>query len=131
MTSSVLRQIGVALGGFALCMSATAMRAPAALDMAIGDHRVVENQPVTACDAAAKAALTSVVNDATEIGSSSQWVGTAPASGPDGSVATAVIHCIAVGTGYLVTFTCATQVPPNPDSASALCAKLSSAFEGK
>jgi len=131
VTSSFLRRIAVVTAGFALSMSATGLRAPAALDMALGGHKMVENQPVSACDAAAKAALTSAVGDATEIGSSSQWVGAAPATGPDGTVATAVIHCIAVGGGYLVTFTCATQVPPNPDSASALCAKLSAAFEGK
>ena len=85
-----------------------------------------------ACDAAAKAALTAVVNDASEIGTTSEWVGLAPATGPDGTVATAAIHCFPLGSnGYVVTFTCATQVPPNPDSASALCGKLSAAFEGK
>lgn len=128
VTSRLLQRTAIAATAMALALSATALRAPAALDMAIGDRKVVDNQPVTACDAAAKAALTQVVNDATEIGSSSQWVGAAPPAGPDGTVATAVIHCVAVGSGYLVTFTCATQVPPNPDSASALCAKLSAAF---
>lgn len=131
VTSRVLQRIAVVTVALGLALSATALRAPAALDMALGDRKVVDNQPVSACDASAKAALTQVVNNATEIGSSSQWVGAAPATGPDGTVATAVIHCIGTGGGYVVTFTCATQVPPNPDSASALCAKLSAAFGAK
>ena len=117
------------MGGLALALSATALRAPAALDMAIGDRKVVENQPLEMCDASAKAALTAVVNNAS--GGNHEWVGYAPATGPDGTVATAAIHCFPIGNGYLVTFTCATQVPPNPDSASALCGKLSAAFGSK
>jgi hypothetical protein len=113
-------------------MSATALRAPASLDMTVGDRKVDDNQPVSACNASAKAALTAVVNNASELGASGEWVGYAPATGPDGVVATAAIHCFPLGAnGYLVTFTCATQVPPNPDSAGALCGKLSAAFGTK
>ena len=131
MTSSYLRRIGVATAGVALAMSMTALRSPAALDLALGDRKVVSNQPVTACDASARAALGQVVHSAVEIGATDQWVGVAPATGPDGTVAVAVVHCVAVGNGYLATFTCTSQVPPYPDSASALCSKLSAAFEGK
>lgn len=123
--------MAVVTAGVALAMSGTALRAPAALDMALGDRKVVDNQPLSACDVSAKAALTSVIDNATEIGATNEWVGYAPATGPDGIVATAAIHCFPVGNGYLVTFTCSTQVPPNPDSASALCGKLSAAFEAK
>jgi hypothetical protein len=113
-------------------MNATALRAPAALDMALGDRKVVDDQPISACNASAKAALTAVVNNASELGASGEWVGYAPATGPDGTVASAAIHCFPLGDkGYVVTFTCATQVPPNPDSAGALCGKLSAAFEAK
>ena len=131
MTSRLLQRIAVVTAGVTLAMSATALRAPAALDMAIGDRKVVDNQPVSACNASAKAALTQVVNDASELGASGEWVGYAPPTGPDGTVATAAIHCFPVGNGYVVTFTCATQVPPNTDSAGALCGKLSAAFEAK
>lgn len=131
MTSRLLQRIAVVTAGVALAMSATTMRAPAALDMAIGDRKVVDNQPVSACNAAAKAALTAVINDASELGASGEWVGYAAATGPDGTVASAAIHCFPAGSGYVVTFTCATQVPPNPDSANALCGKLSAAFESK
>lgn len=126
--SKLSSQVAVVTAALALAMGATALRAPAALDMALGDRKVVENQPVSACDASARTALTQVVDNATEIGASSQWVGAAPATGPDGITATAVIHCVGTGSGYIVTFTCATQVPPNSDSAGALCAKLSAAF---
>jgi hypothetical protein len=132
VTSRLLQRIGVLTAGIVLAMSATALRAPAALDMALGDRRVVDNQPVSACDASAKAALTQVVSNAAEASpGSGEWVGYEPATGPDGIVATAAIHCFPVGGGYVVTFTCATQVPPNPDSASSLCGKLSAAFGAK
>lgn len=131
VTRRLVQRITIAMAGLALAMSATALRAPAALDMALGDRKVVDNQPISACDASAKAALTAVVNNASEISETSEWVGYAPATGPDGTVATAAIHCFPVGSGYVVTFTCAAQVPPNPDTASALCGKLSAAFGSK
>jgi hypothetical protein len=114
----------------ALAMGATAVRAPAALDMALGERKVVDNQPISACDTSAKAALDAVLNNASEIGAGSgEWAGFAPATTADGTTATAAIHCFPAGNGYVVTFTCATQVPPSADSAEALCSKLSEAFK--
>lgn len=119
--------------GFGLALSCTAAKAPAALDMFVGAKKVVENQPVSACNAAAKSALDGVLQNSLALGGSTsgEWEGYAPAVTADGTTAVASIHCFPVGTGYVVEFTCAAQVPPNADSASALCAKLSAAFDAK
>lgn len=115
------------LGAFALNIALASSPASAALDMVIGPQASVTAKPFTDCSARAKNALTAVMQSATEAGSGSgHWVGVQRL---DGSVAaTGVIECHPVDAGYRASFTCAVQVPPNPDTASALCAKLSSAF---
>lgn len=134
VTRTIFQRIAMTSAGLTLALTATAAHAPAALDMSLGERRVVTGQSIAACNAAAKAALNGVLNSAIEIGNNTgEWEGLEPASGPDGTTATAAIHCFPLGSGYVVTFTCSTQVPPNPDSANALCSKLSAAFspEGK
>lgn len=110
-----------------------AAKAPAALDMFVGARKVVKSQPVSACNAAAKAALESVLQSAQELGSgdSGEWEGFATPDSANGSTGAAAIHCYPIPGGYLATLTCAVQVPPYPESASSLCGKLSAAFDAK
>ena len=112
---------------FALNIALASSPASAALDMVIGPQASVTNKPFDDCSARAKNALTAVMQNAVEAGTGSgNWVGVQRI---DGSVAaTGVIECHPVDTGYVASFTCAVQVPPNPDTANALCTKLSSAF---
>jgi hypothetical protein len=120
--------------GFAVFFGVAGAPAPAALDMFVGARNVVKNEPVSSCNAKAKDALNAVLTNAAEIGTgdTGEWkaVGTPDASG--NSFAAAAIHCYPLdGVGYFVTFTCAAQTPPNPDTASAICEKLTAAFGGQ
>ena len=117
------------IGAFALNIALASSPATAALDMVIAPQSTVQNKPFSDCSSRAKSALTSVMQNATEAGTGSgEWVGV---TRMDGSVsATAVIECHPVDNGYRAGFTCAVQVPPNPDVANALCTKLTTAFNG-
>ncbi|HEX4013856.1 MAG TPA: hypothetical protein VHX17_08215 [Candidatus Cybelea sp.] len=109
------------------------LAAPAALDMALGPRKVVQSQPVSACNQAARSALDSVIGGAQEIGSgdTGEWQAYNAGDTANGSTAAAAVHCYPVGSGYVATFTCAAQVPPSTDTASALCAKVAAAFDSK
>jgi hypothetical protein len=121
---------------FALCVTAFAFAfgtsgapAPAALDMYVGARTIVQNEPIGDCSTKAKNALNAVLQNAFEAGEGTgQWLAYGPPDYSGHANATAVIHCFPVDNGYVVTFTCAVDVPPNPDTASALCAKLVAAF---
>jgi hypothetical protein len=112
---------------FALSALLVSAPAGATLDTVIGQRSVVPGKPFSDCSARAKNALTTVMQNATEAGAGSgHWFG---ASSIDSSIsATAVVECHQLDNGYAVSFTCSTQVPPNPDSASALCSKIIAAF---
>jgi hypothetical protein len=122
----------VVIASVALVVLISGTNARAAIDMAVGARKVVKNEPVSDCNAKAKNALNAVFQDASEIGSgdTGEWkaYGAADASGHPSSAA--AIHCYPIDSGYVVTFTCAAQVPPSPNTAGALCAKLSEAFGG-
>jgi hypothetical protein len=125
-------RLTVSLMGLALGIGVTAAPVPAALDMVVGARNVVKNEPVSSCNAKAKAALTAVLQSALEVGTgdTGEWKGIGPADSSGNSFAAAAIHCYPLDevSGYLVTITCAAQTPPNPDTASAICDKLSAAL---
>ncbi len=106
--------------------------APAALEMATGIRYVIPNASPAVCGAKAKTALNAYLQNATE---SSQGSGEWTASGPIGSTgsptAAATVHCYPVGKGYVVTFTCAVEVPGNPYAAAPLCLDIAHNFSGK
>jgi hypothetical protein len=103
--------------------------APAEIEMVIGARTTVANAPISDCSAKAKTALNTVLQNAFEAGDGTgQWLAYGPLDSSGHSSATAAIHCYPVDTGYYVTFTCAVEVPPNPDTASSLCTKLAAAF---
>ena len=67
-----LRHRTVLLAAGLLVAVVPPLEAPAALDMALGTRKVVQNQPVSACNQAARSALTSVFGGAQELGSAIQ-----------------------------------------------------------
>jgi hypothetical protein len=117
---------------FAFAFALANAAAPAALDVFVGARNVVANEPISACSSQARNALNAVLQNAFEAGQGTgQWLAYGPADSSGHSSATAAIHCFPLDSGYVVTFTCAVDIPPNPDSASALCAKLATAFGAK
>ena len=106
---------------------------PAALDFVVGARTVVKSEPVSNCNAQARKTLDAVLQDAAEVGSgdTGEWRAYAAADASGHSSAAAAIHCYPLDDGYLATFTCAVEVPRNPDSATALCTKLAAAFGSK
>ncbi len=118
--------------GCVVALGAATLPARAALDMAVGARKIVKSQPVSSCNAAAKSALNSVLQDASEVGTgdTGEWRAYAPADASGHSSAGAAVHCYPLDDGYVVTFTCAVQTPPSTDTASALCTKLATAFGG-
>ncbi len=131
MKRAFRRRIAVLAIGFVVAFMSVGARAPASLDVVVGARQVVKNQPVSACNASAKIALNSVFQSGAEVGSgdTGEWKALGPADSSGNSFAAAAVHCYPLDNGgYLVTFTCAAQVPPIADSASGLCAKLTAAF---
>ena len=115
------------IGAFALNIGLASSPASAALDLVVAQQSVVPNKPFADCSTRAKNALQSVMQDATEAGTGSgHWVAVQRVEGS--IAASAVIECHPDAGGYRAGFTCAVQVPPNPDSANALCTKLTTAF---
>lgn len=128
-----LRRRTVLLAAGLLVAVVPPLEAPAALDMALGTRKVVENQPVSACNQAARSALTSVFGGAQELGSgdTGEWQAYNAGDTANGVTESGAVHCYPVGSGYVVTFTCAAQVPPSTDTAAAMCSKISAAFDAK
>jgi hypothetical protein len=127
------RRVAASAVGFALAFGLARAVAPAALDLSVGEQRVVKGRPVSDCNGKAKQALDAVLTNASEIGTgdTGEWKALGAADSSGNSFAAAAIHCYPLDdSGYVVTFTCAVQTPPNPDTASALCQKIASAFGG-
>ena len=113
---------------FAVC----AAPAPAALDVVVGDSRVVQNQPLTDCNTRAQSALTAVLQRPIEAGDGTgEWGALTKVEAPATPPEAGSIHCFPIGNGYLVTFECAVEIPPATQSAADLCTKLSAAFDAK
>lgn len=129
MISSFRSRVAL-VAAFALAFGLTPVAARAALDMADGSRKVVDNEPRSACNSRAAAALQVVLGGAAQVGEDSgEWEAYGPPGVNVGPAAAAAVHCYPVGAGYLVTFTCAVELPYNPDPASVLCTKLEAAFD--
>jgi hypothetical protein len=124
-------RVAAIVAGVSLALGVTGAPAPAALDTFVGARKVVKTGPVSSCNAKAKSALNAVLQGASEVGSgdTGEWKAYGAPDSSGNSFAAAAVHCYPIDSGYLVTFTCAAQVPPNADSASALCGKLAAAFD--
>jgi hypothetical protein len=119
--------------GLTLAFGLAGRPSPAALDMAIGDGNVVKNAPLSSCNSKAQSALISVLGKAAEYGDTGNWEGYGATDASGNSFAAAAIHCYPLDqvSGYLVTFTCASQTPPAVETADAICTKLATAFGGQ
>lgn len=111
-----------------LCVVLAGTAADATLDTVIAQRIAVPDKPTTDCVARARAALTSVLQDANETDpGSGQWVGVARASGAIAALAVIECHSVDAG-GYTASFTCSVETPTYTDTASGLCGKLTAAF---
>jgi len=130
---TIARRAALFSAACAVAFGATTTTSRAALDFAVGARTVVKGEPVSNCNAQARKTLDAVLQDAAEVGSgdTGEWRAYAAPDASGHSSAVAAIHCYPLDDGYLATFTCAVQVPPNPDSAIALCTKLATAFGSK
>jgi hypothetical protein len=116
---------GLALTSSVALTSAIAL---ASFDMVVGARSVVPNKPITDCAARAESALNGVMKNAIKAGADgTNWLGFGP-NGTNNPSAAAVIQCFQVDTGYVVTFTCSAEVPPNTVTATTLCNQLTAAF---
>jgi hypothetical protein len=125
MTGSRVARFAAAL---TLCLVLAGAAADATLDTVIAQRITVPGKPTTDCVARARAALTSVLQDANETDpGSGEWVGVARSSGA--IEASVVIECHDVDAGgYTASFTCSVETPTYTDTASALCGKITAAF---
>jgi hypothetical protein len=121
------RRFATAAAAIAICTALLTLPARAEILMVIGDSITVAGQPIADCNAKAKTALNSVLQNAGDNGSG-VWLAYGSPDSSGHYSATAAIHCFPVDNGYNVSFTCAVEVPPNPDTAIALCSKIQAAF---
>ena len=130
MAWTICRRIAASAFGLTLAVGLTGRPAPAALDIFIGAKNVVKNEPLSTCNSKAKSTLTTVLGKAAEYGDTGLWEGYGVTDASGSSFAAASIHCYPLDQvqGYLVTFTCATQTPTSPHSASDICGQLVAAF---
>jgi hypothetical protein len=120
---------------FAAALAAAALAlgssAPAAVVMSTGIRYVIPTGTKTDCSAKAQQALGAFLENAAEsTPGSGEWL----AVGPPGATtltASAVVSCLALPKGYVVTFTCTVQSPDNPYSADDLCLNVAHTFSGK
>lgn len=127
--TTTLRRVAASAVCLALAFGLAATRAPAALDLFVGAQTVVKDQPLSSCNAKAKDALNAVLENASEVDDTGEWKATGTPDASGNSFAAAAVHCYPLSdSSYVVTFTCAAQVPPNPEAASAICAKVTAAF---
>jgi hypothetical protein len=118
---------GALLSGLIWCTP----QAPAAVDFSVGIRRVSDTGSLADCSAKAKEALDAFLQDTTESSpGSGDWIAHS-ANGMAGTpTASAVVRCYALPKGYVVTFTCAVQLPDNPYTANALCLDVAHKFYG-
>jgi hypothetical protein len=116
----------------ALAIGLSTAASPAALIMSTGQRFVIQNAPVSECSSKAKTALNAELQTAGETSAGTgQWIAYGPVDSSGHASAAAAIHCFPVGNGYVVTFTCAVEQPPNPYDADDLCTRLGAGFKGK
>jgi len=113
----------------ALAASGAPRPAQAMIDMVSGARGVAKNAALADCNARAKSALTAVLTNAYEAGDGTgQWAASGPADANGNASSGAAVHCFPVGKGYVVTLTCAIQIPTNAESAHDLCGRIETAF---
>jgi hypothetical protein len=106
-------------------------QAPAAIDFSVGIRYVSESGTLPDCSAKAKQSLGAFLQDASESNPGSGDWSAHSQNGVNGTpTATAAVRCFPLPSGYVVTFTCAVQLPDNPYTANALCLDIAHKFHG-
>lgn len=106
--------------------------APAAVEMSTGIRYVAETGSVDECSAKAKTALNTYLQGASESSpGSGEWIAFSRPGIAGTPVSAATVRCYPVAKGYVVTFTCAVQLPDSPYGADALCLDVAHNFSGK
>lgn len=106
-------------------------RAPAAVDFSVGIRYVSDTGSLSECSTKAKESLDAFLQDASESSSGSGDWSAHSQNGVNGTpTATAVVRCYGLSPGYVVTFTCAVELPDNPYTANALCLDVAHKFHG-
>lgn len=116
----------------ALCAAVSfGVPAPAAIEISVGIRHVSPDGSAQECSTKAKAALSSFLQGATESSTGSgEWIATAQNQQAGAVTAAATVRCYALPQGYVVTFTCAVQLPENPFGSDALCLNVAHKFYG-
>jgi hypothetical protein len=129
---TIFARIAALTIGLIVAFGMTGKPAGAALDMVVGARNVVNDEPLSSCDAKARQAFGKVFGNAgAELGDTHQWKGTGEVDAAGNAFAAAAIHCYPLDDkGYVVTFTCAAQTPPAAETASVICQQLAAAFGG-
>lgn len=105
--------------------------APAAVDFSVGIRHVSPDGSVQDCGDKAKTALSAFLGNAAEsTPGSGDWFATAQNPQAGAVTAAATVRCYPLSKGYVVTFTCAAQLPGNPYGADALCLDIAHKFYG-
>jgi len=106
--------------------------APAAVEMSTGIRYVYPSGALSECSDKAKTALSAYLENPVEkTTGGGEWSARGPIGVTGPATAGAVVRCLAVGKGYIVTFTCVVQIPGNPYAADALCLDIAHNFSGK
>ena len=106
-------------------------QAPAAIDFSVGIRYVSESGTLADCSAKARQSLGAFLQDASESSPGSGDWSAHSQNGVNGTpTATAAVRCFPLASGYVVTFTCAVQLPDNPYTANALCLDVAHKFHG-
>ncbi len=108
--------------------------APAAVDLSTGIRYVMPAGTVDDCGTKAQAALSKYLNAPSESQPGShEYIAQGPLGQSSAQLltATGTIHCFALPSGYIVTFTCTVETPNNPYTANDLCLDLAHNFAGK
>jgi hypothetical protein len=126
-----VRQGAIAAAGLLIAIVWCSSPAPAAVDFSVGIRYVTDTGSLSDCSAKAKESLDAFLQDASESSpGSGDWIAHS-SNGVNGTpTANAVVRCYGLSHGYVVTFTCAVQLPDNPYTANALCLDVAHKFHG-
>lgn len=103
----------------------------ASVDLTAGIRYVSTSGTLQDCGAKAKASLDAYLSSVTESSpGSGDWLGLGQNGAIGVATSAAAVRCYALPKGYVVTFTCAAQLPANPYGASALCLDVAHKFYG-
>lgn len=126
-----LRSAGVLAAASFCSAMLCVVPAPAAVDLSVGIRHVSPEGSAQECSDKAKTALSAFLQNAAESSpGSGEWMATGQNPRAGAVTAAATVRCYPLSKGYVVTFTCAVQLPDNPYGADALCLDVAHKFYG-